>query len=291
MDRKNNQHNNGFDSRYFWPHLIPVPWPPMPGVGWPNQLPVPSSPGSFIDPSSYVFTNPPFTRQHQQHPSMGQDGAGSSGSPFVAGGWGFPAETPPLGNARSVPAEAAEAPAGAVVSGQPAGGPAVHHFPTTRALQQLARQLDDAIGFCQGCLDQHAGDVERVAPYMDVACRNALWRRLLDARFGEDDLHQHLFTNLRADIEHLVQRAMKAAAADANSCGGETDAEERARREDVAQEVGILRMRAMEMVKLTQTAMDDSAVCQRMIKKMQTMMDQCTKLLGEGKQNGEGQQA
>lgn len=292
MDRKNNHHNTGFDSRCFWPQLIPVPWPPVPGVGWPTQFPVPSTSGSFIDPSSHIFASPSSTRQ-QQHANMGQDNGGNSGSPFAtttAGGWGLPAESPPCGSTRSVPAEAAEAPFGAVVSGPQSAGPEVHRLPTTRALQQLARQLDDVIGFCQGCLDQHTGDVEKVAPYMDVACRNTLWRRLLEARFGEDDLHQHLFTNLRADIEYLVQRTMKAAAADVNGCGAETDAEERARREDVAQEVVILRMRAVEVVKLAQEAMEDSAVCQRMIKKMQTMLRQCTKLLGEDKQNGGGQE-
>lgn len=85
------------------------------------------------------------------------------------------------------------------------------HYPTGRALQQLARQLDDAVAFCQGCLEQHAGNVEKVTSHVDAACRRALWRQLLEAQFRASGRDRHLFANLRADVEDLAacQRTVK----------------------------------------------------------------------------------
>lgn len=259
MDRKN---NSGVDPRHFWPYLIPVPWTSVPGVGWPQQFP-----GSFIDPT-HVFAGPSSTRQHQQQKrstSMSQENDS-----------GPPANGPPS-SPRRAQAEPADPP-GTMVSG---GQQQQHHLPTDRALQQLARQLDDAIAFCQECLKQHGGDVERVAPYMDTACRNALWQQLLKARLRASARDRHLFVNLREDVEYWVQRAMEAAAADVEAARFDQadSAEERARLEDVVHEVVILRTRAEQVGKQVDAALEDLVACQRMVKEMGVMKAKCEELL------------
>lgn len=292
MDHKN---HHGFDPRCFWPHLIPVPWSPVHGVGWPQQFP--GSPGPFIDPT-HIFASPFFTRQQQQQQqqstNMSQENGGTNSSAPAAGGWGSPIGGPPS-SPRRAPTESADAP-GAIVSGgqkqhQAEVAGAAPHLPADRALQQLARQLDDAIAFCRGCLEQHDGDVERVAPYVDAACRGALWRQLLEARFRASGRDRHLFANLRADVRYWVQRAMEAAAADVEAARADQagDSEETAWCEEVVHEVVILRTRAEEVGKQAEGAMEDLAACKRMVKEMGIMKAKCEELLDGDKQGGDGQ--
>lgn len=162
-------------------------------------------------------------------------------------------------------------------------------IPVDRALQQLMRQLDDAMELCKACLEQYDRDTEKIAAYADATCRSVLWRQLLEDRFRASRRDQHLFRNLRTEVEYHAQRAAEAAERDTAEIitgqgnSGHAD-ETRAQRDEVFHELAILCTRAARVGKLAEVADGDVSACKRMVKEMELMRNKCGDL--DGAQNG-----
>lgn len=281
MDRKN---HNGFDPRYPWPHLTPVPWFPVSGVNWPQQ-----PPSSFFpahDASlGHFFASPAaaaaFARQHTSAAmSQPHENADANLHSSPAAGRTSPTRRPPSPRVSEEAdnnidaADWASGGTGAMVTGQAQPPP----VPTNRALQQLARHLDDVIKFCEKCLQQHKGDTK---PYMMKGeCRNQTWKNLLEDKFAENDQDRYLFANLQADVQWYVRSAQAAAAMDARAHAGD-DGEKKAKYDNVYHEVDIINNRSRQVTRQAGVAMNDLAVCQQMVSEMKKMKAACEELTGD----------
>lgn len=296
MDRKP---YNGFDPRYSWPPYTSHTWYPVSGGGggWSRQVPIPPGAFYFPDPGlSSIFANPAATFTRQQH-NMSQEHA-SSASPTTAASDPHPERqgSPPVSHAGSADADADAgwgananananadadsdaAAAGTMVTGQSHGPPSTDlpRLSTDRALEQLTRQLDDALHFCEECVKQHEEDIEKVSKYLDEECRNGLWSKLLASKFKDSERDRHLFNNLQADIQWCLEQTVEAAAADLTAHGD--DGQEKSKCENVAHEVRILAVRGEKVIKHAQKALGNLAECKHMIDEMTVIKVACESL-------------